>query len=335
MCPNRGALWVHNREDDTGDIPGGIALAFSMAILRAQSSEHFFVLPARCLIGRSRACDLVIAGRDVSGQHAMLQWTGLRWELQDLGSRNGTYVDEVPAGKRTPVTLASKIRFGRQATWIVADVGPPRLMAMREDTREVRLSEGGLLPLSDADETAACIYQDPFGLWVCERHGEPTVLDDRTLLSVDNVAWRVHLPTASQATSQDGGKLVLIAGLRLRLTFSRDEEQVEAMAFTGQQQLDLGVRAYNYLLLVLARRRLDDRSAGIPDAEQGWIRQDDLLRMLRMSENHLNISVYRARTRLGGLGVADAASLIERRSGIRQLRLGIGDLELVPLHDRT
>ncbi len=292
------------------------------------------MVPARCLVGRSRACDLVIAVRDVSAQHAILQWTGLRWELQDLGSRNGTYVDDVSvAGNRTPVVLDSKIRFGREATWIVVDAGPPRLMAMREDTGEVILAEGGLLALPDADESAACIYQDPRGAWVCERYGEPAALDDRAILSIDDVAWSVYLPTASQATSQDEGGLVVVAGLRLRLAFSRDEEHVEAIAFAGQRRLDLRVRAHNYLLLVLARRRLADIRAGIPDAEQGWIRQDDLLRLLRMNESHLNISVHRARTQLGGTGVADAASLIERRSGLRQLRLGIRDLELVPLDD--
>jgi hypothetical protein len=278
----------------------------------------------------------VIDARDVSAQHAVLQWTGLRWELQDLGSRNGTYVDDVPvAGNRALVVLDSNLRFGREATWLVVDAGPPRLMVMREDTGEVILAEGGLLVLPDADEPAACIYQDPHGAWVCERHGEPAVLDDRAILSIANVAWRVHLPMVCQATSQDEGPLVLVAALRLRLAFSRDEEQVEAIAFAGQRRLDLQVRAHNYLLLVLARRRLADASGGLPDAEQGWIRQEDLLRMLRMDENHLNISVHRARTQLGRLGVADAASLIERRSGIRQLRVGIRDLELVPIDDRA
>jgi hypothetical protein len=279
---------------------------------------------------------LVITARDVSGQHAVLQWTGLRWELQDLGSRNGTYVDDVPVagGQRVLVSIDSNIRFGREETWIVVDAGPPRLMAMREDTGEVHLAEGGLLAVPDTHESAACIYQDPHGVWVCERDGEPAVLDDRAIVSIDNVAWRVYLPTASQATSQDDGGPVVVAGLRLRLAFSRDEEHVEAIAFAGQRRLDLQVRAHNYLLLVLARRRLADISAGIPDADQGWIRQDDLLRLLRMTESHLNISVHRARTQLGRSGVADAASLIERRSGIRQLRLGIRDLELVPLDDR-
>jgi hypothetical protein len=306
-----------------------------MALLRALSTGHHFVPPARCLVGRSRACDLVIAARDVSAQHAVLQWDGLRWELQDLGSRNGTYIDGVPiVGNRALVVPHSNLRFGREATWLVVDPGPPRLMAMREDTSEVILAVGSLLTLPDSDEPAACIYPDPHGAWVCDRDGEPAILDDRAILTIDNVAWRVHLPTACQATSQDEGQLLLVAGLRLRLAFSRDEEQVEAIAFAGQRRLDLQVRAHNYLLLVLARRRLADASTGIADGEQGWIRQDDLLRMLRMDENHLNISVHRARTQLGRLGVADAASLIERRSGIRQLRVGIRELELVPIDDR-
>jgi len=32
-------------------------------------------------IGRSRACDLVVTARDVSGQHAVLQWTGQHWQM--------------------------------------------------------------------------------------------------------------------------------------------------------------------------------------------------------------------------------------------------------------
>lgn len=50
---------------------------------------------------------------------------------------------------------------------------------------------------------------------------------------------------------------------------SRDEEHIEAVAFAGVRCLDLQARAHNYLLLVLARQRLADREAGLPEAEQG------------------------------------------------------------------
>lgn len=71
---------------------------------------------------------------------------------------------------------------------------------------------------------------------------------------------------------------------------------------------------------------------GCRTPKRGWIRQDDLLRMLRIDENHLNITVHRARSQLAKAGVADAAALIERRPQVRQLRIGVRDLELVA-HD--
>jgi hypothetical protein len=53
--------------------------------------------------------------------------------------------------------------------------------------------------------------------------------------------------------------------------------------------------------------------------------------MLKIDDNHLNITIHRARVQFSHLGVIDAASLIERRSSTRQLRLGVGRIELVLL----
>lgn len=293
------------------------------------------MLPERCLIGRSRACDLVLTASDVSGQHALLRWTGASWELQDLGSRNGTHVDDarVAVGARAIVPLAARLRFGHEETWTLLDASPPQLMAVRADTDEVRLGEDGILSLPDTHEPVLCIFQDAGGAWVCERGGESSALADHAIVSVGDVAWKVHLPGACRSTAQDAGGLVYVAGLRLRLIVSRDEEDIHALAFSGERVLDLQVRAHNYLLLLFARKRLADRDAGVPDAEQGWIHQHDLLRMLRIDENHLNIMVHRARTHLGRSGVSDAATLIERRTGPRQLRLGVRTIELVSQED--
>lgn len=45
------------------------------------------------LIGRSPQCDLVLADRDVSAKHAIITRTGRGWSLEDVRSRNGTYVN--------------------------------------------------------------------------------------------------------------------------------------------------------------------------------------------------------------------------------------------------
>jgi len=43
------------------------------------------------LIGRARACDLVVDHESVSRRHAELVHDGSRWLLRDLGSTNGTW----------------------------------------------------------------------------------------------------------------------------------------------------------------------------------------------------------------------------------------------------
>lgn len=44
-------------------------------------------------VGRSRACDLVLGGRRVSGRHARLEVSGGQVVLADGGSTNGTWID--------------------------------------------------------------------------------------------------------------------------------------------------------------------------------------------------------------------------------------------------
>jgi hypothetical protein len=305
-----------------------------MAVLRAQDSGREFILPDRSLVGRSRACDVTLMARDVSGQHAVLQWTDACWELHDLGSRNGTHVDGVKLapGARINLRAGAVIGFGAEAPpFELVDASAPQLMAVHLTSGTCRIADAGYLSLPDPQDPELCVYYDPQGRWLSERHGEAAAIDDRAVVTVGaGELWRVYLPRACASTWAGDG-LLQLAQLRLRFAFSRDEEHVELSTLHGERRLDLQVRAHNYLLLLLARRRLADARAGLPAAEQGWIRQSELLRMLRMDDNHLNISIHRARTQLARLGVTDAAALFERRP--RQLRIGAAELELAPLHE--
>ena len=53
------------------------------------------------LIGRGPECDLVVADRQVSREHARIRRTGAGYMLQDLGSKNGTHLNGVPIQKET------------------------------------------------------------------------------------------------------------------------------------------------------------------------------------------------------------------------------------------
>jgi hypothetical protein len=306
-----------------------------VALLRDEGSEREAPLPARCLIGRSRACDLQISSRNVSSRHASVEWVDGAWVLQDLGSRNGTFVGDakVKVGERVVLREGLRVRFGRSAEpWVVVDVDAPELMAIHTVSGAIRRAEGGCLLLPDADSPQRCIYQDSAGRWLAEADGEAVEVEDRAILALgDDALWRLHLPLAGTATLQDSAALLLVSRLRLRFAHSRDEEYVELVATCDERRLDLKARAHHYPLLVLARLRLADLDAGKAPAERGWVHQDELLRMLHMDDNHLNISIYRARAQLAKLGVVDAAALIERRTGTRQLRLGVERIEVVTL----
>ena len=176
------------------------------------------------------------------------------------------------------------------------------------------------------------VFLDDAGEWRVDERGEIAGVADRAVLTTaDGGAWRLYLPTTGDRTVKESAGLLTVAGLRLRFAVSRDEEHVEVIAFAPGRALDLKARAHHSPLLVLARQRLADRAAGLPPAEAGWIHQEELGHMLRLDDNHLNICIHRARNQLGKLGIADAAALVERRSGSRQLRIGVSELEVIAM----
>ena len=63
------------------------------------------------LIGRGRACDLVLRHETVSRRHAQLVREGGRWLLRDVGSTNGTW-DGAWRVAETEVDAGSELRFG-------------------------------------------------------------------------------------------------------------------------------------------------------------------------------------------------------------------------------
>lgn len=291
-------------------------------------------LPARCLIGRAPVCDLVLSSRDASSQHASLQWTGSLWELHDLGSKNGTFVDEqrLGRGEKVPLRHGLKLRFARQAgTWTLIDEAPPRPMAISLRSGALCQMNGGILALPSDDAPALAIHAQSPERWLVERECEVESIGDRAIVLVGDEPWRVYLAARASGTLDEGPDVLRVADLTLRFAFTRDEEYVELVALGRGRGLDLKARAHHYLLLVLARERDAQRAAGVPSPDAGWIHQNRLLEMLRMDVSHLNITIHRSRVQLGEEGVVDAARLIERRPGTRQLRIGVSSLEFVQL----
>jgi pSer/pThr/pTyr-binding forkhead associated (FHA) protein len=63
-------------------------------------------------IGRNPACDYVINEDSISSRHARLNYHHGHWWLEDLGSKNGTYLNDEPLLTPTVVISGDKIRCG-------------------------------------------------------------------------------------------------------------------------------------------------------------------------------------------------------------------------------
>jgi predicted component of type VI protein secretion system len=67
---------------------------------------------ARTTIGRANDCECVLAEPTVSRHHAELRREGDRWLVRDLGSRNGTRVNEMRVLEATEVHPGDRIALG-------------------------------------------------------------------------------------------------------------------------------------------------------------------------------------------------------------------------------
>jgi hypothetical protein len=63
-------------------------------------------------IGRAADNTIVLGDESVSAHHAKLAYTGGQWLLEDLGSRNGTFVNELRLEGPLVVTLKDQILIG-------------------------------------------------------------------------------------------------------------------------------------------------------------------------------------------------------------------------------
>ena len=73
------------------DIPAGSA---ALVVVKGPQLGYFFVLKAgKNTLGRNDDVDMLLDDVTVSSKHAVIKKVDNKWQLTDLGSLNGTYVD--------------------------------------------------------------------------------------------------------------------------------------------------------------------------------------------------------------------------------------------------
>jgi hypothetical protein len=286
-------------------------------------------------VGRAAGSSLRLARSHVSLQHASVRWTerGI-WELRDLQSKNGTYVNGQRAAAGTPVKLelGAEIAFGSASdAFVMEDVSPPRPMLVRIDgDAEPILLQQALVALPSLENPIVSLFRVESGQWHIESRDRVGPLNDGDWITIGSEHWRCCLPTTPDETEMLGGiaGLFALVDVELRLVVSQDEEEVDLTLSANGREVRLGQKACHYLLLTLARCRTGRDLPSAANAVDGWVSVSGLLDLLRVSEQRLNVDIFRIRQELKAAGVVDAVGVIERDAQLRRLRLGTDRLVL-------
>ena len=117
--------------------------------------KRAFMEKQRMIIGRDERCDLVVAERQVSRQHATITLEGDGYVLRDLGSKNGTFVNGQQLGEphvlqdgdEIQIAYCCKLTFvGAEATAPVVLEEPVHGLRMDLESKRVWVAGKELAP---------------------------------------------------------------------------------------------------------------------------------------------------------------------------------------------
>jgi hypothetical protein len=310
-----------------------------MASLRHVSTGKTHLLEPHHVVGRGLTCNLRLTPVYVSAQHAELRWVQHRWELRDLASRNGTFLngERLKAGEEYAAGKGARVAFGSlDEQWELVDAFAPPVMAVPVDGGEPVAMEGELLALPSGEDPAVTIYRaEPgpgggLGGWLREDSNHSVVpIANLQVFSCGGRSWKFCCTEDTSTYRFPFATEVALRHVHLVFRVSRDEETVHVQMHVGDRSIDLGARAHNYLLVMLARQRLKDREDGHPETACGWIDYEDFSHDPRMVPQQVSIDVFRLRKQFAGAEVIDAAGIVERRPMTRQLRIGVEKLTVI------
>jgi hypothetical protein len=300
-----------------------------MARFRHVATGIPYYLDPESLLGRAQASTLACDTPSVSVHHAAVRWgTSGRWEIEDLNSRNGTFLNSqrLCPGAVTPLRPGALVALGTLDNCFEFDDAsrPTVMLAPLRGGEPIWLLHERILALPNAESPTYTLFSHPNGSWLLEGPNETRALQHGDIVVIHQTRWRFSSPrdVSPTVTAPGSTRLGYVRDLRIVLGVSADEENVHLSLVSDEQTHDLGYKACHYLLLTLARCRLGQGLPGSRVDPRGWIDVGELGEMLRMSEQRLNVDVFRLRRMCADLGVLDANNIIERRSHPRSVRLG-------------
>jgi hypothetical protein len=292
--------------------------------LRASQSNESRTLEAYSLVGRGQTCGVLLKDHRVSAQHACLKYAPTGWVLRDLGSVNGTWVNghRLAPGADVEVRAGDAIAFGKaDLVWRLEDASPPEPMALALASGEAAVLSDGVILLPSGENPAASIFRGADGGWTLESPDHVRAIEPGDVVEVNGTSYRFSCPNEWQATAKIQ-RVRLVSESVLYFDVSDDEEHVSLTVEFDGERMPFGRSNAYYFLLTLARLRNAEQRAQ-RETEAGWAHREELMNMLKCSEQQLNVWVFRIRSKFASKEFLDYAAIVERRDGTGQLRIGV------------
>ena len=175
-----------------------------------------------CLIGRHESCKIRIASGDVSKQHCRLKHIDGKVHVKDLGSRNGTFINEERITEAVVLKAGDTLRVGPM-TFLISEGKTARAAASAQVASSVATEA------TAATETATekPADDDLIAAWLSEGGDEETSGQDTTVV----------IPSAGQTVEDDDDdSFVELAAEEKQMQSIRDEARAVISRWHKKQQ---------------------------------------------------------------------------------------------------
>lgn len=299
-----------------------------MATLKNMRTQEIITLNVNHTFGRDPATNVTaLSSPKASRNHATIAWDGENWRIKDA-STNGTFVNNNPinTGIYLELHINVSMQFGgnTEEIWQVMELSPPvtGLQPLVEGLTFIPLHDVVVLPTQNQN---IMVYLSDHGEWMCEENDATYTLHPGDKVGQGQQFWqfvegRPCTTTAANDASPPPNDI------KFRFNASQNEEHVSLSLIVDNKNIDMGERNHHYLLLLLARQRIEDAEKGLAPYEQGWIDKSLLIKMTGIIEQHINIQIYRFRKQVASLMPHSTTlhQVIERRPG--ELRFAYSDI---------
>jgi hypothetical protein len=307
-----------------------------MAYLIDEQKLQKIFLKSYHTIGRYKFnVDTFIDSPGVSRHHAIIELANNKWLIRDV-STNGIWLNDNKIDKNLPYQLSQndKIDFASpgQNSYVVGSLNNEcqYLVSQSNSQNVIEITDQLILP-NESDASYIIYFDKLLNYWFLEdlNNNDKQALYDGGLVSLYNEQWLFYSANTAAVTKHIECKRK-VQSCSLIINVSQDEESTQLSVKANDHTIDLGTRTHHYLVLLLARTRIEDKNANLESTQQGWMYRDDLVKALGIQTNHMNIMVHRIRKQLSEIehdGMDELNYLIETDNG--KVRLNCQEITII------